>query len=315
MGRRRGPDGRGPRSASGLPPERDRRADPISGGMARIPRAAVTPLLAFLVATLCCSTRRRSGSRWTGRGRRRVSARAAAVGSLGRVARTRGSRGRLPEAPVEPPEDQRPSPSRPAPPRRGRARRSADHREARAAAARSGRCRGARATTATPIVAWVQRVSRRRPVRPGPGPLRGRDATGWMPLRGLDIDRDPRSGRGRPVRAPDRGARRGDRVRVPRAGGDRRPGIADTDRPLLRHGPCRVPRRRRAGDLRLRHLGDPTDLPAGWTGGDQLAIHGTNDAVLDRTVGERRLPARVRADARPARSRCCELGTPVIVRP
>ncbi len=45
---------------------------------------------------------------------------------------------------------------------------------------------------------------------------------------------------------------------------------------VLRHGSRALRRRQFLWHFRLRDLRDPARLPAGWTGGDQLAIHGTN---------------------------------------
>ncbi|HSJ51239.1 MAG TPA: L,D-transpeptidase [Actinomycetota bacterium] len=60
--------------------------------------------------------------------------------------------------------------------------------------------------------------------------------------------------------------------------------------------------------------GIQSDLPAGWTGGDQLAIHGTNAPTTigrSASAGCLRVSEAVLAELKPL----LQLGTPVIVRP
>ncbi|HCP61410.1 MAG TPA: hypothetical protein DIU14_02930 [Actinobacteria bacterium] len=55
----------------------------------------------------------------------------------------------------------------------------------------------------------------------------------------------------------------------------RRPSVSDSGRPVLRHRPRR--RERGVRRVRVRTLGHPDAPAAGWGGGNQIAIHGTND--------------------------------------
>jgi hypothetical protein len=162
-----------------------------------------------------------------------------------------------------------------------------------------------------PLVAWVLDVSGDGRFGLVPVPYAGVDLTGWIRLRGLDT-RVVRTQVLADLSEHRIEVRRGDRVllRAPAATGA--PGSPTpqgryfvTDRvAFARGGPF--------GSFAFGLSGIQTDLPAGWTGGDQLAIHGTDDPAsigTSASAGCLRVSERVLARLRPLLRR----GTPVVV--
>lgn len=164
-----------------------------------------------------------------------------------------------------------------------------------------------------PIVAWVLEVSEDGRYGLVPIPYAGADRTGWIPLRGLETRTTPIE-----VRADVSEHRievlRGDRVlfRAPAATGARTSPTPTgrffvTDRVAFPTGGS-------LGTFAFGISGIQPQLPPGWTGGDQLAIHGTNAPATIGTsasagclrVSERVLD-RLRSLLRP--------GTPVTIVP
>jgi lipoprotein-anchoring transpeptidase ErfK/SrfK len=165
---------------------------------------------------------------------------------------------------------------------------------------------------ATPTVAWVHRVSPDGRFGLVDVPYVGEPVSGWIPLRGLD-----RSWTRISVVA-DLSEHR---LVVRRGGGllFRAPaatGAPDSPTPLGRYVVTdRVvfPGGGSLGTFAFGISGIQPDLPPGWTGGDQLAIHGTNDqSSIGRSAsaGCLRVSERVLDLLR----RLLRLGTPVIVR-
>lgn len=164
-----------------------------------------------------------------------------------------------------------------------------------------------------PTHAWVLRLSPDGRFGLIPVPYAGRAVTGWLRLRGLRTSMTRIS-----VLADLSGhrisVRRGDRVifSAPAA-----TGAASTPTPVGRY----VVSDRVAfsagsvyGTFAFGLSGIQTHLPAGWTGGNQLAIHGTNDpSSIGRSAsyGCLRVSERVLDRLRPL----LRLGTPVLVRP
>jgi len=165
----------------------------------------------------------------------------------------------------------------------------------------------------TPIVAWVLEVSDDGRYGRVPVPYATRGSTGWLPIRGLAIS----ATRVSVVADLSRHVivvRRGDRVlfRAPAAtGASASPTPTGryfvTDRvPFVGGGVL--------GTFAFGLSGIQTRLPAGWTGGDQLAIHGTSaPSTIGRSAsaGCLRVSERVLEWLKPL----LRLGTPVIVRP
>lgn len=165
----------------------------------------------------------------------------------------------------------------------------------------------------TPTVAWVQHVSPNGRFGELPVPYSATGAMGWIPLRGLrrtstfievDIDLSRRrvvvERRGRvlfgtsaAIGAPSSPTPTGryfvtDRVPFPSGGA--------------------------LGTYAFGISGIQPDLPAGWTGGNQLAIHGTNDpASIGRSVSAGCV--RVSAAALDRMIALLRLGTPVLIHP
>ena len=152
-------------------------------------------------------------------------------------------------------------------------------------------------------VAWVETVSPvaggswSSPTR-GPGARAGSDS--WWPKRDetrvqVHVDLSQHLGHGLEVRqgaVPS--SRRDRRVQHPR----RR--SASTSSPTACPSPAV-----RTGPFAFGIPGIQPRLPAGWTGGNQLAIHGTNNPSSIRTKRERRLCPCVRGHAGPSQSHCC----------
>ena len=161
--------------------------------------------------------------------------------------------------------------------------------------------------------AWVLRLSPDGRFGLIPVPYAGRAVTGWLRLRGLRTTTTRIS-----VLADLSGhrvsVRRGDRLifSAPAA-----TGAASTPTPVGRYVVSdRVSFTAGSvyGTFAFGLSGIQTHLPAGWTGGNQLAIHGTNDpSSIGRSAsyGCLRVSERVLDRLRPL----LRLGTPVLVRP
>jgi lipoprotein-anchoring transpeptidase ErfK/SrfK len=162
-----------------------------------------------------------------------------------------------------------------------------------------------------PTVAWVLRVSDDGRYGLVPIPYAGREATGWLRLRGLDTTTTRIS-----VLADLSRHRlwvlRGDRVVVSAKAATGAPvSPTPTGRytvsdlvPFPGGGPF--------GTFAFGLTGIQPNLPPGWTGGNQLAVHGTNDpSSIGRSVsaGCLRVSERVLDRLR----RLLEVGTPVTV--
>lgn len=165
----------------------------------------------------------------------------------------------------------------------------------------------------TPLVAWVLDVSEDGRFGRVPVPYDGGPATGWLRLRGLET-LTTRVSVIADLSEHRIEVRRGDRVlfRAPAATGA--PGSPTptgryfvTDRVAFPGGGV-------LGTFAFGVSGIQPRLPAGWTGGDQLAIHGTNAPSTIGTsasAGCLRVSERVLDRLEPL----LRLGTPVIVRP
>lgn len=162
-----------------------------------------------------------------------------------------------------------------------------------------------------PIVAWVLETTPDGRFGRVPVPYAGRDVTGWLRLRGLETATTP-------IRVvADLSehrivVRRGERVllRAPAATGapvsPTPPGrYFVTDRVAFPAGGY-------LGSFAFGISGIQTDLPPGWSGGDQLAIHGTNAPATIGTsasAGCLRVSERVLRRLRPL----LRPGTPVVI--
>lgn len=165
----------------------------------------------------------------------------------------------------------------------------------------------------TPTVAWALGLSRDGRYARVPVPSAGREASGWLPLRGLSTS-TTRVSVVADLSAHRIVVRRGHRVlfRASAATGARgSPTPAGryfvTDRVRFADGGV-------LGTFAFGISGVQTRLPAGWTGGDQLAIHGTNDPSsigTSASAGCLRVSEPVLERLKPL----LRLGTPVIVRP
>ncbi len=164
-----------------------------------------------------------------------------------------------------------------------------------------------------PLVAWVIRTADHGRFGLVSLPYRGARQAGWIPLDGLPRSRTPIEVRidlsrhelvverlGRVIlRAP---------AATGAAGSPTPPGrYFVTDRvPFPAGSPY--------GTFAFGLSGIQTHLPPGWTGGDQLAIHGTNDPGsigTSASAGCVRVAETVLARLRPL----LRLGTPVVIRP
>lgn len=165
----------------------------------------------------------------------------------------------------------------------------------------------------TPHVAWVLEVSRDGRYGRVPVPYDPSGSTGWLPIRRLETSRT----RVRVVADLSRHVivvRRGDRVlfRAPAA-----TGAPSSPTPTGRYFVTdRVPFAGGGvlGTFAFGLSGIQPRLPAAWTGGDQLAIHGTNSpSTIGRSAsaGCLRVSERVLERLKPL----LRLGTPVVVRP
>lgn len=165
----------------------------------------------------------------------------------------------------------------------------------------------------TPHVAWAVEVSEDGRFARVPVPYAGGRATGWLRIRGLETSSTRVSvvadlSRRRIV------VRRGDRVlfRAPAATGapssPTPPGrYFVTDRVPFPGGGV-------LGTFAFGISGIQTRLPAGWNGGDQLAIHGTD---APSTIGRSASAGCLRVSESVLRrlEPLLRLGTPVIIRP
>jgi lipoprotein-anchoring transpeptidase ErfK/SrfK len=164
-----------------------------------------------------------------------------------------------------------------------------------------------------PTVAWVMEVSPNGRFGRVPVPYGGRDVTGWIDLRGLD-------------RSTTRVTVRADlsehRIVVERAGRVVARIVAATGAPASPTPPGRYfvtdripfPVGSVLGSFAFGISGIQPNLPAGWNGGDQLAIHGTNAPAtigMSASAGCLRVSEAALARLKPL----LRLGTPVIITP
>jgi lipoprotein-anchoring transpeptidase ErfK/SrfK len=163
----------------------------------------------------------------------------------------------------------------------------------------------------TPTVAWVLDLSTNGRYGKVPIPYASRPRTGWIRLRGLERSHTPYLVRadlsrhrlvvrklGRPI------------LRVPMATG----AIRSPTPPGLYFVTDRVPFSPSSalGAFAFGISGIQTHLPAGWHGGNQLAIHGTNNpASIGRSVSAGCL--RISRKTLERLKRILVLGTPVII--
>jgi lipoprotein-anchoring transpeptidase ErfK/SrfK len=161
--------------------------------------------------------------------------------------------------------------------------------------------------------AWVLRVSHDGRFGLVPVPYAGEAVTGWLRLRGLRTS-TTRISVHADLSAHRLSIRRGDRVILSAPAAT---GAASTPTPTGRYVVSdRVPFSAGSvyGTFAFGLSGIQTHLPAGWTGGNQLAIHGTNDpSSIGRSAsyGCLRVSERVLDRLRPL----LRLGTPVTIRP
>jgi hypothetical protein len=162
-----------------------------------------------------------------------------------------------------------------------------------------------------PIVAWVLETTADGRFGRVPIPYTGREATGWLRLRGLEA-LNTRIAVIADLSDHEIEVRRGPRVlfRAPAATGapvsPTPPGsYFVTDRVAFQGGGS-------LGTFAFGISGIQTHLPPGWSGGDQLAIHGTNapgTIGTSASAGCLRVSERVLDRLRPL----LRLGTPVVI--
>jgi lipoprotein-anchoring transpeptidase ErfK/SrfK len=164
-----------------------------------------------------------------------------------------------------------------------------------------------------PLVAWVQRTSSNGRFGLVTLPYSGGSRTGWIRIRGLRVDRtgiEVRVDLSRHTVTVTRWGRTLDRFPAA-TGASSSPTPAGryfvTDRVPFPAGSA-------LGTFAFGISGIQTRLPAGWTGGDQLAIHGTNSPA---TIGTSSSAGCIRV-SEAALSRLkplLRLGTPVVIVP
>jgi lipoprotein-anchoring transpeptidase ErfK/SrfK len=164
-----------------------------------------------------------------------------------------------------------------------------------------------------PVVAWVMEVSPGGRFGRVPVPYGDRDATGWIDLRGLDRST---------TRVTVRADLSDHRIVVERAGQVVARIVAATGAPGSPTPPGRyfvtdrIPFQAGSvlGSFAFGISGIQPNLPAGWNGGDQLAIHGTN---APGTIGTSASAGCLRvSEAALARLKpLLRPGTPVIITP
>ena len=163
-----------------------------------------------------------------------------------------------------------------------------------------------------PTVAWVLRVSRDGRFGRVPVAYAGRDLIGWIRLRGLERSTTPLS-----VRADLSRHRlwvlRGDRIVLSAPAAT---GAAVSPTPTGHYvvsDRVAFPGGGSLGTYAFGLSGIQPNLPPGWTGGNQLAIHGTNDpSSIGRSVSAGCLRVSERTLGR--LRRLLRVGTPVFVR-
>jgi lipoprotein-anchoring transpeptidase ErfK/SrfK len=163
-----------------------------------------------------------------------------------------------------------------------------------------------------PTVAWVLGVSEDGRFGRVPIPYAGRAATGWLRLRGLRMTTTRVS-----VRADLSGHRlwvlRGDRVVLSAPAATGAPGSPTPAGRYVVSDRVAFPGGGSLGTYAFGLSGIQPDLPPGWTGGNQLAIHGTDDpSSIGRSAsaGCLRVSESVLARLR----HLLRIGTPVVVR-
>jgi lipoprotein-anchoring transpeptidase ErfK/SrfK len=165
----------------------------------------------------------------------------------------------------------------------------------------------------TPMTAWIQHVSRDGRFGRLAVPYGSTGRSGWIPLDGLRLQRTGLLVTISLSRHRLEVERRGHRLlRAPAGTGSPtsptpRGRYFVTDRVALASGSY-------LGRFAFGLSGIQPRLPAGWTGGDQIAIHGTNDVS---SIGRSSSSGCIRvSDGTLHRlRRLLRLGTPVIVQP
>jgi lipoprotein-anchoring transpeptidase ErfK/SrfK len=164
-----------------------------------------------------------------------------------------------------------------------------------------------------PLKAWVLEESKDGRFGRVTVPYSGRRGTGWIRLRDMRLSRTPYTAKADLSRHVIT-VRNLDRVvmRFPTA-----TGAAGSPTPPGRYfitDRVPIPGGGSFGTYAFGLSGIQTNLPDGWTGGDQLAIHGTNDPSsigTSSSAGCLRVSERALARLKPL----LELGTPVTIQP
>ena len=162
-----------------------------------------------------------------------------------------------------------------------------------------------------PTVAWVLEVSRDRRFGLVPIAYAGRDVTGWIRIRGLETLTTP-LGVLADVSRHRLWVMRGDRVVLSAPAAT---GAAVSPTPTGHYvvsDRVAFPAGSSYGSFAFGLSGIQPNLPPGWTGGNQLAIHGTNDpSSIGRSVSAGCL--RVSERTLDRLRRLLRVGTPVLV--
>lgn len=164
----------------------------------------------------------------------------------------------------------------------------------------------------TPTVAWVLRVTADGRFGRVPVPYAGRDLAGWIRLRGLRV-RTTRVSVLADLSRHRLWVSRGDDVILSAPAATGAPASPTPTGRYTVSDRVAFPGGGVFGTYAFGLTGIQPDLPAGWTGGDQLAIHGTDDpSSIGRSVsaGCLRVSERVLDRLR----RLLAIGTPVTVR-
>lgn len=164
-----------------------------------------------------------------------------------------------------------------------------------------------------PTVAWVRDVSRDGRYGLVDMPYIGHRATGWIRLRGLErsytrvsVDAD--------LSEHEITVRRGDDVLFRAAAATGAPSSPTPTGRYFVTDRVPFPNDGVLGTFAFGISGIQPNLPPGWSGGDQLAIHGTNEAS---SIGRSTSAGCLRvSDATLTRlRRVIRLGTPVVIHP
>jgi lipoprotein-anchoring transpeptidase ErfK/SrfK len=164
-----------------------------------------------------------------------------------------------------------------------------------------------------PTVAWVRHVSRNGRYGLVDVPYVAYRATGWIRLRGLERSHT-RVSVAADLSAHRITVRRGDDVLLRAAAAT---GASSSPTPTGRYfvtDRVPFPNGGMLGTFAFGISGIQPNLPPGWGGGDQLAIHGTNDASsIGRSASAGCL--RVSEGTLTRLRRVLNLGTPVVIHP